>query len=500
MTSGLSRELKNLGRSLRDGYRHRSLSARPEPLKVPESLIPHRCQREQFPDAVMSGISSLVVQQHPAFCAFAAAQTVDLAINCASGGCNGGGAVLSDDPYPGAGGVRVGSGLASSSSAGASPPTAPSSGGARRAPAFGENVDPNLHISPNAMTEAEDLTYIYRTAQLGARGDPGVLSCFGPDAYAAILPRPNHERCAVRKCRIRTSEHATGGDSNSLLLFAKDAQHRPTLLFPHELGFCASQQAANQARLFHDNGSSTTSSSSSSHLPSSEQEESATNGNRVSRRSPPALMRPQNAFYALFDDETFPAPFFKYCGFPFLDRFPVFLKKTILEKLLMYDGVPIIALQQYFEAQAAAAGCSVGHVGTEHPNHSHHRHTASNVVHTEYLSGLEDLHSLEQFREILKTLQSGDDRGQFFAIMSYSRQAVGQKHFSGGHVAPLGGYDEASDKVLVLEVNTWRYPSVWMDAETLFNGIRTKTSVGVSRGLLKIYYRGAGEAVLPVGG
>ncbi|CAD7937223.1 unnamed protein product [Amoebophrya sp. A25] len=118
------------------------------------------------------------------------------------------------------------------------------------------------------------------------------------------------------------------------------------------------------------------------------------------------------------------------------------------------------------------------------------------VTRTEYISG--DELGLDRGRFWEETLHKLNDAvDPFFVIISYSRQAVGQKHFSGGHVAPLGGYDPGTDRVLVLEVNSWRYPSCWIPAELLYQGIQTQTSVGIPRGMLKVFYdpkRGRGAA------
>ena len=73
--------------------------------------------------------------------------------------------------------------------------------------------------------------------------------------------------------------------------------------------------------------------------------------------------------------------------------------------------------------------------------------------------------------------EDGNKRGNFILMVSYSRTALGQKVFSGGHVACLGGYDRETDEALILEVNSWRYPSVWASCSLLHKGSWTKTKV-----------------------
>jgi len=44
--------------------------------------------------------------------------------------------------------------------------------------------------------------------------------------------------------------------------------------------------------------------------------------------------------------------------------------------------------------------------------------------------------------------------------VNYKRSAIGQK--GGGHISPLGAYDEISDSFLVLDVNP---ASSWLDLD-----------------------------------
>jgi len=62
-----------------------------------------------------------------------------------------------------------------------------------------------------------------------------------------------------------------------------------------------------------------------------------------------------------------------------------------------------------------------------------------------------------------------------YVIVNYRREAVGQR--GGGHISPLGAYDDASDSFLVLDVNPAAASWVWMPTATLVNGMRTFDTV-----------------------
>ena len=74
-------------------------------------------------------------------------------------------------------------------------------------------------------------------------------------------------------------------------------------------------------------------------------------------------------------------------------------------------------------------------------------------------------------RELAKNLATGDD----YVLVNYSRKALGQP--GGGHISPLGAYDEASDSFLVMDVNPNRAPWVWIAAEDLVAAMRTFDTV-----------------------
>ncbi|WP_254944580.1 phytochelatin synthase family protein [Cyanobium sp. AMD-g] len=90
--------------------------------------------------------------------------------------------------------------------------------------------------------------------------------------------------------------------------------------------------------------------------------------------------------------------------------------------------------------------------------------------------------SLEQFRALLRAnLSQPGDR----LLANYDRPSLGQA--GGGHIAPLAAFHAPSDRVLILDVARYRYPSVWVPVADLWTAIRTLDSTsGRSRGLVTI--------------
>ncbi|MBW4529902.1 MAG: phytochelatin synthase family protein [Aphanothece saxicola GSE-SYN-MK-01-06B] len=105
---------------------------------------------------------------------------------------------------------------------------------------------------------------------------------------------------------------------------------------------------------------------------------------------------------------------------------------------------------------------------------------ASHGVAAEAIHG--DQLSLEQFRALLRAnLSQPGDR----LLANYLRPALGQA--GGGHIAPLAAFHAPSDRVLILDVARYRYPSVWVPVADLWKAIRTIDSTsGRSRGLVTI--------------
>jgi hypothetical protein len=90
--------------------------------------------------------------------------------------------------------------------------------------------------------------------------------------------------------------------------------------------------------------------------------------------------------------------------------------------------------------------------------------------------------SLEQFRALLRrNLADPGDR----LVVNYHRPAMGQA--GGGHIAPIAAFHVPSDRVLILDVARYRYPSVWVPVVDLWRAIRAvDASSGRSRGVLAL--------------
>lgn len=58
-----------------------------------------------------------------------------------------------------------------------------------------------------------------------------------------------------------------------------------------------------------------------------------------------------------------------------------------------------------------------------------------------------------------------------FVIVNYDRAAVGQT--PGGHISPVSAYHAASDRFLVLDVASYKYPPVWVKASALWPAMTT---------------------------
>ena len=70
-----------------------------------------------------------------------------------------------------------------------------------------------------------------------------------------------------------------------------------------------------------------------------------------------------------------------------------------------------------------------------------------------------------------------------FVLVNYARKSLGQE--GGGHISPLGAYDESTDSFLIMDVNPNRAPWVWVKSEDLTSAMRTFDTVE-NRGYLLI--------------
>ncbi len=94
----------------------------------------------------------------------------------------------------------------------------------------------------------------------------------------------------------------------------------------------------------------------------------------------------------------------------------------------------------------------------------------------------------DSFRADLRTAATAADGPVL--IVNYSRSAVGQT--GTGHFSPIGGFDAATDRALVLDTARFKYPPHWMPVELLFRAMQERdVDTGEARGWL-LLRKGAG--------
>ncbi|MGH1352615.1 MAG: phytochelatin synthase family protein [Methyloligellaceae bacterium] len=88
----------------------------------------------------------------------------------------------------------------------------------------------------------------------------------------------------------------------------------------------------------------------------------------------------------------------------------------------------------------------------------------------------------DEFRELIKSHTSNPDR---YLVANYARRVLGQKPTA--HFSPLAAYDDITDRVLILDVATYKYPSVWVSVELLYKATLEMDSGGkFTRGIVTI--------------
>jgi len=84
---------------------------------------------------------------------------------------------------------------------------------------------------------------------------------------------------------------------------------------------------------------------------------------------------------------------------------------------------------------------------------------------------------LEQLDECFPYSQ---DAAQKRLLVSFCRKSMGQ--YGSGHLAPVAAYNKDEGRVLLLDVNSYRYQHVWAPVDLLWRAMSTKTGFGFSRG------------------
>jgi hypothetical protein len=74
-------------------------------------------------------------------------------------------------------------------------------------------------------------------------------------------------------------------------------------------------------------------------------------------------------------------------------------------------------------------------------------------------------------KEFRRLASEALDSGDRYVIVNYLRIAIGQERF--GHISPLAAYDADSDRFLILDVSSYKYPPVWVETSALFAAMNT---------------------------
>ncbi|TYZ65793.1 hypothetical protein PybrP1_007844 [[Pythium] brassicae (nom. inval.)] len=88
--------------------------------------------------------------------------------------------------------------------------------------------------------------------------------------------------------------------------------------------------------------------------------------------------------------------------------------------------------------------------------------------------------SLDAFRAVVKRSCATSNE---VVVLNYSRKVLGQT--GDGHFSPIGGYHEASDMVLLLDVARFKYPPHWVRLPLVFEAMqKVDESIGLPRGFV----------------
>ena len=89
---------------------------------------------------------------------------------------------------------------------------------------------------------------------------------------------------------------------------------------------------------------------------------------------------------------------------------------------------------------------------------------------------------MDSFREAARTAL---DESRTFLIVNYDRRQLQQA--GAGHISPVGAFDAPTDRVLILDVATRKYPYTWIPLAALWGAMNTVDSdSGQTRGYLLV--------------
>jgi hypothetical protein len=90
--------------------------------------------------------------------------------------------------------------------------------------------------------------------------------------------------------------------------------------------------------------------------------------------------------------------------------------------------------------------------------------------------------TLGQFRQAVR---ENLERPGDYMVVNYQREVLGQDRV--GHISPLGAYHSESDRVLILDTASYKYPHTWVPLEQLFAAmVEVDSASGKSRGYLAV--------------
>jgi hypothetical protein len=101
--------------------------------------------------------------------------------------------------------------------------------------------------------------------------------------------------------------------------------------------------------------------------------------------------------------------------------------------------------------------------------------------------------TIEQFRAVARQnlAMPGD-----YLLVNYQRAALGQERI--GHISPVAAYNAAADRLLILDVASYRYPPFWVPTEALWQAMNTiDDASGRTRGFVIVKARTAGPTASP---
>jgi hypothetical protein len=101
-------------------------------------------------------------------------------------------------------------------------------------------------------------------------------------------------------------------------------------------------------------------------------------------------------------------------------------------------------------------------------------------VDTERMHG--DAMTLDEFRRVV---ESNLSREGDFLLVNYQREALGQGRV--GHISPIAAYDSATERVLIMDTASYKYPHTWVPLDLLFAAMQeADNATGRARGYLEV--------------